>query len=190
MGKNNFRSVATGFILTWILICSLSVDLKADSKYWGRIDRKRECVKAVYYSEVGVRERTGRNDGREVTGYLNSVGLTSGYAWCAAFVHWCLKQCGISSPITAWSPTAVNPDKMIYSKKRWVAPFKTATVFTLYYNSKGRIGHTGFADEMVSDGMLQTVEGNTNSGGSRDGDGVYIRFRPIRTIYTISDFIK
>ena len=33
-----------------------------------------------------------------------------------------------------------------------------------------------------------TIEGNTNDGGSRDGDGVYRMIRNKRSIYVIADY--
>ena len=39
------------------------------------------------------------------------------------------------------------------------------------------LGHVGFVVELDQAGDLVTVEGNTNPGGSREGDGVYRRTR-------------
>ena len=46
----------------------------------------QSCIAETYTSQIGVREATGRNDGKQVELYLKSVGLGKGYAWCAAFV--------------------------------------------------------------------------------------------------------
>ena len=37
--------------------------------------------------------------------------------------------------------------------------------------------HTGLVEAVMSDGGCMTLEGNTNPGGSPDGDGVYRRVR-------------
>jgi len=37
--------------------------------------------------------------------------------------------------------------------------------------------------------MVVTVEGNTNDDGSREGNRVAIKRRPIRTIYKVSRFV-
>ena len=43
--------------------------------------------------QVGVSEEPpGSNMGDEVEGYLSSVGLNGGAAWCAAFVYWCVEK--------------------------------------------------------------------------------------------------
>ena len=39
------------------------------------------------------------------------------------------------------------------------------------------LGHVGFVVELDPTDMLVTCEGNTNPGGSREGDGVYRRTR-------------
>ena len=48
----------------------------------------RDAVEQIYTAEIGVREKTGKNDGERIEMYLKSTGLGKGYAWCAAFVTW------------------------------------------------------------------------------------------------------
>jgi hypothetical protein len=152
------------------------------------IDTRAE-VAAIYKSQLGVKEKTGNNDGKDVEKYLKSVGLGKGYAWCAAFVHWCLIQCNIPNTITAWSPTAHNKKNIVYFNGKFKKPAQQADVITIYYPSKGRIGHTGFFDHMQSENMTVNYEGNTNRGNSNEGDGVYLTFRPLKTLYSITSWI-
>jgi len=151
--------------------------------------QKRTALQKVYISQVGVREKTGKNDGPEVEAYLKSTNLGPGFAWCAAFVKWCFDQINHSVPITAWSPTAHNSKNIVYFRNRFEKQPQQGDVFTLYYPNKGRIGHTGFYDKMNNESMVQTVEGNTNGAGSREGDGVYIKFRPLKTIHSITSWL-
>lgn len=153
-------------------------------------DQIRSEVASIYKSQVGVREKTGKNDGKDVEKYLASVGLGKGYAWCAAFVHWCLSTAGVKNTITAWSPTAHNPNDIVYFNNKFKKQPQQADVITLYYSNKGRIGHTGFFDHMQSTNMTVNYEGNTNKGNSNEGDGVYQTFRPIKTIHSITSWIK
>lgn len=141
----------------------------------------------TYHSQIGVREKTGNNDGKEVEMYLKSTGLGKGNPWCAAFVRWNFDQCGVKTNISAYSPTAYSKNKIVW-KQGWKKDLKPGHVFTLYYQSKGRIGHTGFVNDKVNDKIVTTVEGNTNGEGSRDGDGVYKRKRSLNTLYAICDF--
>jgi hypothetical protein len=143
--------------------------------------------------EVGVRESGGPNRGPRVDEYLRNVGLdpTRGsYSWCASFVYFCFNRAaqnlGIRNPCVktagvmnhwrlapAWarvtaqdlagSPSAVRP----------------GAIFVIDHG-QGK-GHTGLV-ERVSPGSLHTIEGNTNTAGSREGDGVYRRIRPLASI--------
>jgi len=150
----------------------------------------RSKVAQLYTDEIGVREKTGKNDGKDVEKYLKSVGLGKGNAWCAAFVHWVLAESGVKTSITAYSPTAENRKKIRYKsgKKQGPGP-QQADVLTLYFPNKGRIGHTGFFDHMINSSMEAGVEGNTNHNKSAEGDGVYLVFRPMKTIHSISSWI-
>lgn len=60
-------------------------------------------------------------------------------------------------------------------------------VFGIWFPEKGRIAHVGFIDEW-GEKYAVTVEGNTNEAGSRDGDGVYRKRRPISSLYKISRY--
>ena len=43
-------------------------------------------------SQIGVKEATGHNDGKQVELYLASVNLTKGNPYCAAGQYWCFKE--------------------------------------------------------------------------------------------------
>lgn len=145
------------------------------------------ALRESYNSQLGVREKTGKNDGKDVEKYLKSTGLGKGNPWCAAFVHWNLEQVGIPNEITAWSPTAYSKSRVTWKGGKWKKEFRPGQVFTLWYSNLGRIGHTGFVDDL--DGSVAiTVEGNTNSAGSREGDGVYKKRRPLNGLYAICDW--
>ncbi len=147
-------------------------------------------LRQIYTSQIGVREKTGKNDGKEVEMYLKSVGLGKGYAWCSAFVHWCLDSAKIRNTVTAWSPSAVNVNNYVYRAQRFDKEPISGDVFTLYYTSLGRIGHTGFFDERINGKTFYSVEGNTNDALSREGDGVYKKIRSFNAIYNISRWAR
>lgn len=151
---------------------------------------QRELLQIVYHSQIGVREKTGKNDGPAVEMYLRSVGLGKGYAYCSAFVHWALDSAGIENNVTAWSPSAHNSRNVVYENRRFKKDPTAGDVFTIWYTSKKRIAHTGFIDSWVNSSIVTTVEANTNDALSREGDGVYMKKRPIHTLYTITRFIK
>jgi hypothetical protein len=129
---------------------------------------------------LGIRELSGHNDGPLVDEILSSVGLEGTQApWCAAFIVWVGDKAFGSTlfnpyPRSAWSPTFLN--KPTWDRQRGGIPLKPADVFGIWFNSMGRVAHVGLVEKNEGD-WLVTIEGNTNGGGSRDGDGVYRRRR-------------
>lgn len=136
-----------------------------------------DAIITIAASQIGVRELTGKNDGVEVTKYLNSVGLDKGYAWCAAFVSWVHDQAGVTGAKSAWSPSWLPRDRLVKNAK-------PGDVFGIYFRSKNRIAHVGIIE--VPGATTITIEGNTNEAGSREGDGVYRKRRLSKQIYQTS----
>lgn len=149
----------------------------------------RPAVVAAYSSQIGIRERTGNNDGKEVEQYLASVGLSKGNPWCAAFVYWSFESAGVTGmPRSGFSPTWFTKNA-IYSRTLKKADPLPADVFGIWFQSKGRIAHVGFIDAWNSGSYCITVEGNTNEAGSREGDGVYRKRRLKSQIYKIARWV-
>lgn len=167
-------------LLFILLVCSTLASVAEDL---------RGKIVAVAESQVGVREKTGKNDGKQVEKYLRSTGLGKGYAWCAAFLTWCHNELNIPNPKSAYSPDWFKSN-VVYERMRlqdmgFVS--KPGQVFGLYFESKRRIAHVGMITG-ESKFSYNTIEGNTNDGGSRDGDGVYKMLRNKRSIYIIADY--
>jgi hypothetical protein len=147
----------------------------------------------VAISQDGVREAGGPNRGPQVDQYLQRVGKdpTKGaYSWCAAFVYWCFdeaaKALSVANPVVktagvldhwAKSPTEAR----VYAKAAFDDPslIRPGAIFIIDHGS-GK-GHTGIVTKVLS-GEIATIEGNTNSRGSREGDGVYQKTRTIASI--------
>jgi len=144
----------------------------------------------IYSGEIGVRELTGNNDGERVEEYLASCGLSKGYAWCAAYVNWCYNGVGIKGG-GAYSPNWFPNAKTIYTNgNRSNKMPAQCDVFGVWFNDKNRIAHVGFIDKWTDGGdYCITVEGNTNDGGSRDGDGVYRKRRLKSQVYKVSRWL-
>jgi len=145
-------------------------------------ENKRAKVVQRAMGEVGTRERTGWNDGERVEIYLRSVGLKRGDPYCAAFVSWVYKMEGFDKPRSGWSP-ALFPDARL---ARSALP---GNVLGIYFPDKKRVAHVGLIVQQHGD-WVTSIEANTNIAGSREGDGVYKKLRHIKTIYSISDWIK
>lgn len=68
-------------------------------------------------------------------------------------------------------------------------PGQSGDVFTIWNIKLKRIAHTGFFHRQINSTIYETVEGNTNDGGSREGDGVYKRRRSIHSTHSITRWL-
>ena len=153
-----------------------------------------ERVARAAESQRGKREASGPNKGRDLQKFFDSDNYDpngpkpgdDGYAWCAAFVCWCVYQAikdyrvTFKRPVTpgAWDYErwAQEQDRSVMLKKPHDGDIKRGDLVVFKHS------HIGIAVADACNGILQTVEGNTNLGGSRDGDGVYPKRRGIASI--------
>jgi hypothetical protein len=144
-------------------------------------------------AEVGVKEVGNTNCGERVDQYKAATWLNpkKGWAWCAAFVCWVVREAMVSAgvkqtktfkrPRTAgawdfenWSKAQDASTWTLRDPERDILP-GDIVVFTF--------SHIGFAISAPdNDGFVQTVEGNTDAAGSREGGGVYTKSRHISKI--------
>ena len=130
-------------------------------------------------ADARVRE-VGSNRGPRVDEYQRVCSMR-GEPWCAAFVCWCIKQAcdTLKRPYPfkwdAYTPTLRRKCERISS---WTHTVQRGDLFFVWSQSLGRISHVGFVASHIGDGgVFATIEGNTNAGGGREGDGVYRRKR-------------
>lgn len=150
-------------------------------------------VLEVAAAEVGVREEPpGSNRGRRVNEYLSVVGLGGGYSWCAAFVFWCYKeaarQLGVPNPavrtagvLDMWNKAKAKGFLRVSAEDAAGNPALVKPGMIFAYGTGGGLGHTGIVT-CVSGLQFETIEGNTDPGGSRNGIGVFRRRRSISKI--------
>ena len=141
--------------------------------------------------EVGVEEIGGTNCGPRVNEYKAATWLPceESWAWCAAFIDWLVmtameesgKKYTFKRPRTAgawdlenWS---MKQDGSTWTKLNPqagdIAP-GDIVIFTF--------PHVGLAIDSPAKGLVATIEGNTDGNGSRDGGGVWRKFRKISQI--------
>jgi hypothetical protein len=154
-----------------------------------RVTRQRqELIDTARYF-LFVRELTGNNDGKWVEKWQKEAGIKKGDPWCAAFVVSMHNYIGIPIPQSGWSPSLFAAN-VAWTASDWRKGFmpKPGQVFGIYFESKGRVAHVGIIE--FTDGKnVTTIEGNTNGSGSREGDGVYCKIRPLESIWVISDYV-
>lgn len=125
-----------------------------------------------------IREKTNRNDGPWVEAILRITGNERGSPWCAAFVTFVLTIVnGGTSPL----PTTASCQTLLDCgrKNGWLTTEPDQGDVFLVLNAEGHAHHTGFVASQPRDGHVDTVEGNTNDDGSREGYGVFARQRSL-----------
>jgi hypothetical protein len=180
--------MAKNLNLTFCLLLAFICTCFAQPSNTGNTNRAK--VVSTYNSQIGVREKTGHNDGVRVEAYLKYVGLTKGQPWCASFVCRCMGQSGVKNPRAGGCSYLMGRGKIVYISgkvKNGRIP-QQADVFFIWFADKKRVAHTGYVDKWSSS-WVTTVEGNTNKAGSREGDGVYRKIRLSRQIYAVANYI-
>jgi hypothetical protein len=142
-------------------------------------------------SQIGYREgRSASGDWNNDNAFGKWYG-SNGVSWCAQFVSWAAFAAGI--------PTTVIPRHQ-YTPTGWnwftahdcdVPTPRAGDIFYVYgyVSSEGRsrVHHVGIVEKVLDGGRIQTIEGNTNTTGSSQGNGVY---RLTRTISTRLKFAR
>jgi hypothetical protein len=137
----------------------------------------REQTLAIAKTKLGVHEVGGDNRGKEVETFLKEAGLGPGNPWCAAFVNWCARQAAttlrVISPLESVKLQGYVPsyvEKFPAVEPKDVLP---GDLFAVYHASQKRFAHIGFVLQVnVREGWFETVEGNSNDEGSREGKEV------------------
>jgi hypothetical protein len=143
--------------------------------------------------------------GKQNAGFVNgafeammkSVGWTGGQAWCAYYVKivlmqmysfdrdWIVKNFSAKAASNFKTVKALNNrGDMRYVAISTGAP-QIGDVFVQENTDGSGKGHTGMVLSIVNGNVCKTIEGNTNLGGSREGEGVYSLTRDL-TIGSVS----
>lgn len=136
-------------------------------------------------AQKGVKEE-GNNAGARVLEYLGSVGLGKGNPWCAAFVNWSLKKAGLTIGPVGGRGATINWRNWGNHSGRSVQPQDIQRGMLGGWTNPGKAtGHIFWIAEVEREAKgkvkrFRTVEGNTDAQGSREGDGVYSKWRTIR----------
>ena len=150
-----------------------------------------EMVIAVASAFVGLREQGGNNRGLLIEMFLGGVKQLPGKPWCAAFVHhvgyWSHFDHAAGRSSWPLPPTASCYVLGEFALRRGVLLKEPmpGDVFLQYNSILRRFAHTGIVARVVAERLTagekwyecQTIEGNTNGDGARDGDGVFCKPR-------------
>ena len=150
------------------------------------------AIVRIAKKEIGVFEvPRNSNCGPRVNEYKKATVLNASqpWPWCAAFVDWVVWQAlkaeniketaGFRRPRTAgawdllrWS----RAQDMTTRTQEPVEDIQPGDLIVFHFS------HCGIAISGLESGKIQTVEGNTDESGSREGGGVYLKIRELRQI--------
>tara|TARA_R110001632_G_scaffold224408_3_gene356788 strand:- start:1254 stop:1811 length:558 start_codon:yes stop_codon:yes gene_type:complete len=146
-------------------------------------------VVALAKKEIGVEEENGSNCGVRVNQYKSATSLNSkkSWPWCAAFVCWLYREgmeggsYTFSRPKTAgawdFENWARKQDNSIITKKPHKNDICAGDIVIFTFS------HIGLAISRPDEkGYVTTIEGNTDSSGSREGGGVFQKKRHVSKI--------
>lgn len=148
----------------------------------------RRAIPDIAKAEIGVEEIDGTNCGPRVNEYKAATWLDpeKGWPWCAAFVCWVVREAAKAAnveftdtfkrPQTAGAWDMENwsrkQDRSTWTLKPHRGDIEAGDIVVFTFS------HIGFAlSSPDRNGFVQTVEGNTDSSGSREGGGVFEKFR-------------
>lgn len=138
--------------------------------------------------ERKVHEVGGNNRGKDVEAYQKEAGTTPGEPWCAAAVFSWVDRAShlleVPCPLLPVPNHAYVQSYYDYGRAHGaIVPAAEAVpgdLYLLFFPSLHRYGHIGMLDHLgPGAGTLHGIEGNTNEGGSRDGEGVFPKTRPV-----------
>jgi hypothetical protein len=139
---------------------------------------------------LGITELTGNNDHPRITESMKLCGLSGdkGYPWCAS------SQAQIHSDANLIAPHSARVvdwfKQNIIWKREWGNKYiaiQPGMVGAIYYRKLKRYGHIVLIVGEDKNNYY-TLEGNTNSLGSRDGQGFYRKIRSKGSIAVIADY--
>lgn len=191
--------------LTRLLVASTLIGWAA-VKCHGQTSRAQQAANAKRVlawsaSKLGVREATGRNDGPEVEAFLKVSGNHKGDPWCGAYQAAGQKANALPLPAGAggarnWTQPANKRTYYIRGTRGSIDSLKPGHQVTFYYANLGRVGHVGravAAGRAIRKGRpvrgWYTNEGNTGTGGGREGAGVHQLYRASTDFYAAANWL-
>jgi len=157
------------------------------------------AIREAAAKDIGIREKTGKNDHPEIARWNRRVGTKVNAPYCASWVVNVLLEAGVMDvPVTAWSPSLLPKSARVMWMNKLLPGMKLEPfdILGMYFKSRKRIAHVGFFYYQVGD-HIRSMEANTSltavSGSNEDrdattGGGVVYKTRHQRAWYGASRF--
>lgn len=153
------------------------------------MSRLSETALKYQISQIGQQEKPrGSNWGHPVQSYLLRVGIDFPAAWCAALVYWSFdeasKELNVPNPVPKTAGSLRMYNDAFYVNKIPVSSVLSGKVklqpgdIGIQDHGHGT-GHTVIIENQVDLEWLNSVDGNTNDTGSREGYEVERKHRRI-----------
>lgn len=154
-------------------------DMKLKDNGLAQLAKKEENARLLFTEAakacVGIREKTGNNDGPMVELIQQTIGNAVNESWCMSFVQTCLAYAALKTnkliPIFESEHCLTVWEKTPKEQKVKITPLPGAICIWRHGNTSN--GHTGIVLGCDEDTM-HLVEGNT-TGGSADPNGAVVR---------------
>lgn len=181
--QKSINLLVTLFLFSRILLHSQSRFVVSCNKYL------LQASLDTAFAQLGVREKTGRNDGSEIKKYLESVGLKEGNPYCAAGQYYCFYSASkaLLLPVSEIPILKTGSANMMYNesqksghKSNYLAYKYDLLVWKSINSWSGhieRIFATGKA------GWVSTIGFNTSAGTSNSQNEVQGVFKRKRNIF-------
>lgn len=168
----------------------------------GDVPTLAQCVLDAARETVGVKETT-RNSGPEIDLWLATVSLPPGRPWCAAWLYSMFlratRALGIPNPcprtgaalrMYTLADDAFKITASVAFRNDLIVP---GMAFFEDHSTPEHpgIGHCGLVVGLIQNtDLVMTISGNTNVAGSREGDSVVERGRPVSRMLGFLDFSR
>jgi hypothetical protein len=180
-----YRNDSAWSIYCTVLILLLAYDAYSYEKYMLKAQSKMiNDSEKIMLRQVGVTEKTNRNDGKQIKKYLDLFGFKEGTSYCAAGLYWCYYQAYLNdkSLVIPVNKTAVASEVFFYAKrngKKCTYKAERNDLIVWKMNNSYR-GHIERVVKTEKAGWLKTVGFNTTGtiNGTRK-EGVFIKRRNI-----------
>jgi hypothetical protein len=150
-----------------------------------------ESLVITALTKLGVKESGGNNKGKELQPFFAADNYKpnatdDGYAWCASFVCWCFQVVLAGRSVSFKRPTtpsafgfiewSLAQDASTNTKHEPMGDIKRGDLVIFKFS------HIGIAIADAVDGKIQTVDGNSNAAGSREGNCVTKKTRSVSQV--------
>lgn len=139
--------------------------------------------------DIGKKEKSGNSgfEDKQLEKAMRAVGWQPGWAWCASIQEKWIRD---AYPQRAdelngfFVPSAVATFRNLKNAGFNVSMMPTEGALVFWQRMKDGVaqwqGHAGVVSQVISDTEFLSIEGNTNSKGSREGDSVQEKQRIVR----------